>query len=120
MANKRKDERIVITSTATITVLTDDSVMAPFDGTVISISPGGVGLCAQTPVKRDSKMEVVLKFIDIEGKQRKETAQGRVVWQNEIPPYCVFGVEFTGLNGQDHPGLLGYLQSKTEQLNLKE
>lgn len=120
MANKRKNERIVITSTATITVLTDDSVMAPFDGTVINISPGGVGLCAQTPVKENNKIEVVLRFIDMEGKQRKESVQGRVVWQSEIPPFCVFGVEFIGLNEQDHPGLIGYLQSQTEQLNLKE
>lgn len=112
MRNRRRHERVAITSTAIITVLKDNSVMAPFDGLIMNISFGGIGICATQAVELCTDIEAVIKFVNVDGKIRQETIQGQVIWQAEMPPFYVFGVQFNGLNVRDHSRLLDYLETQ--------
>ena len=113
--NRRRYERVAITSTALITVLRDGSVMAPFGGLIMNISFGGVGICAMHAVELCTDIEVALKFVDIDGEMRQETIQGQVAWQTEMPPFYVFGVQFNGLNVRDHSKLMRYLEAQKKE-----
>ena len=115
MQNRRRHKRIKIDSTAIITVLKEDSVLTPFLGFVIQISYGGIGICATQPAEVNNEIELGLTLIDIEGKKRHETIQGRIVWQKKAPSFYIFGVQFTSLNKKDHPKLVSYLEAEKKE-----
>ncbi len=123
MHDRRQHERVSLFSTAVTTVLKEDSGIAPLDGFVLDISFGGARICATRSVEIGNETETVLKFINAKGELLQETVRGWVIWKSEKKPYYVFGVEFTGLNQKDQPGLLSYLEaqkSQKEELNLKD
>ena len=106
MVQRRQYERIVITSTASVEILSGESAGHSFDASVINISQGGLGLCAQRSAKTETKVEIDLNFIDTEGIQCRERVEGFIIWEKKMGPYFVIGVEFSGLDEQNHPGLM--------------
>ena len=114
MRKNRREERVTISSTAIITVFEEDFARPPVNGVVLNLSPHGLGMRTQKPIKLQTDVEISLKFIDPNGKDRTETVYGRVVWVREIFPDYFFGAELMGLNTIDHPGLQRYLQAEAQ------
>ena len=115
MINRRQDERVTITSTAKISVIVGDSVVDVIDGLIMNISRGGAQICTSKAINVSNEIQAALKFTNSKGEAIEEMVQGRVAWHAEMPPFFVFGVKFKGLNQEDHPGLLDYLQDQENE-----
>jgi hypothetical protein len=90
-----------------------------FDGEIISISPGSIGLRVDRPISQDSRIQVMLTFIDPEGERHQESVQGWLVWQDEMPPFYRIGVIFPEINERVNPSLVSYLWQQEQQGELK-
>ncbi len=115
MRQPRRYLRTMITGSACISVVRKGLITKSFEGVVISVGFGGFGVRALLPVDIHSEVEAVLSFVDIDGKTRYETVQGKVVWDAEKPPHFLFGIQYLGLNKKDHPGLLSYLEAQKKE-----
>ncbi len=111
---RRRFERIEITSTASLTVFSELSPTVKMEGTVVNISQGGVGLCLKEIIHPDTRIEVELTFIDTEGNKCVESIQGQVMWKKVIKPHVLIGVHFGSLDEEAHPGLVRSLKAQTE------
>ena len=116
---RRNSKRITITSTAVISLPEDNSDVGSFNGTVINVSRGGVGLCMTKSIKKDLVVNVELKFIDPEGNQCEEIVKGRIAWQTEIAPFYIIGVEFDNQKDWGKSSLWRYLELKEEEVSQK-
>jgi PilZ domain len=115
MRQTRKYLRGTITATAAITELRAGTVVKSFDGTVIAIGYGGMGVRSLLPLAIGASVEAVLNFIGVDGKMHYETVQGKVVWYTKQQTNYVFGIQFLGLNNKDHNGLIKYLDMQREE-----
>ncbi len=84
-----------------------------FEGQIVSVSPGSMGLRANKPVSPDHRMQLMLTFIDREGGRSRESVQGWVVWQDERPPFYLLGVIFPEINERENPKLTSYLSEES-------
>lgn len=115
LPQRRHSKRIAITSTVVISVPNDDSDVLSFNGTVINVSRGGLGLCTTKSIKKDLVLNVELKFIDPEGNQCEETIEGRIAWQTEIAPFYIIGLEFNNQKDLEKTSLWQYLEVKENE-----
>lgn len=116
MSYKRKNKRTHITATALIRSLDGDSEGKPFNGLVMNISRGGAEFSATQYLKPGESFEAVLWFIDSNGKVAGgETVQGVARWKKKLPPFYMFGVEFSDINPKTHKELLQYIESVKDE-----
>jgi hypothetical protein len=115
MRPKRRYLRGTITATASITELRSGLVIKSFEGTVIAIGYGGMGVRSLLPLNIGSEVEAVISFIGVDGKIHYETVQGKVVWYTKHQTNYLFGIQFFGLNAKDHAGLIRYLDAQREE-----
>lgn len=111
-------QSIKIDLTATI-LYENGSVIDSFDGEIVSISPGSIGLRVSRPIKQDSRIQVTLTFIDQEGERHPESIQGWLVWQEEASPFYQIGVVFPEMNERINPKLINYLWEQDQRGNLE-
>jgi hypothetical protein len=115
MRPTRRYIRGTITATAAITEMRSGMVVKSFEGTVIAIGYGGMGVRSLLPLNIGSEVEAVLNFIGVDGKSHYESVQGKVVWYTNHQTNYLFGIQFFGLNNKDHTGLIQYLDAQREE-----
>ena len=116
---RRHSKRIAITSTVVISIPNDDSDVGSFNGTVVNVSRGGLGLCTTLSLKKDLVLNVELKFIDPEGNRCEQLVEGRIAWQTEIAPFYIIGLEFNNQKDLEKTSLGQYLEVKENEASQK-
>jgi hypothetical protein len=74
----------------------------------INISYGGLAVYSKNPLT--GQVYVKLYFGDGTGKKIDETAVAQVAWQERVGSWYAVGLQFKGLNPQDHSMTLGFLK----------
>jgi c-di-GMP-binding flagellar brake protein YcgR len=74
----------------------------------INISYGGLAVYSKNPLT--GRVYVKLYFGDGTGKKIDETVVAQVVWQESVGSWYAVGLQFKGLNPQDHSMTLGFLK----------
>ncbi len=81
---------------------------SPAEAYAINISYGGMAVYSKNPLS--GRVYIKLYFGDGTGKKIDETVVGQIVWQEQMGSWYVMGVQFKGLNPQDHSMTLGFLK----------
>ena len=80
----------------------------PLEAYAVNISYGGMAVYSKDPLS--GQVYVKLYFVDGTGKKVDETVAGQVVWQEYVGSWYAVGVQFKGLNPQNHSMTLGFLK----------
>ena len=115
MRQRRRYKRTKIQSMAIITVVGNGSVLGPFEGLIWSIGFGGVGVRSRQAVGINSQVEAILTLTDSSGNIRREAVQGTVIWEAHRSSYFIFGMQFDGINRDDHPVLINFLEAQKRE-----
>ncbi len=92
-------------------VLGDDRITAMVD----NFSLTGMGLYCLHPVKVDTPVEAMIKFVTKEGLQDSDRIKGKVVWTIRHNDIYMMGVAFDSpLSEEDHPNLFSLYHSLLE------
>jgi hypothetical protein len=86
----------------------DDGIDS-FDGQIITLTPGSMGLYTTRPIPPDTRVQIILTFMNSEGREYNESVYASVVWQDIAPPFYLIGAIFPDVNEQDNPNLIIYL-----------
>ena len=76
----------------------------------IDISPGGIGLHTSKRIPVGQKVVVKIGFLNAHATIQFETFDGTVKWCRTQGFGFTAGIEFNGINPQQHPRLVNFLQ----------
>ncbi|GEM_PF-5032364 len=108
---------VEMNTTATLLIDEEGDSIDAIEGKIVSVSPGGIGLCAKRPVPPDCRLRMILTFVNEEGERSQESVQGWIVWQEEAPPFHLWGVIFPEMNERENPNLIQFLSEMDQEGN---
>ncbi len=75
-----------------------------------NIGFGGIGGYTRDLVKAGSDALVQIHFVQREGGESIESAQGQIIWQKQDGNFTALGIGFSELKSERHPQLISYLR----------
>lgn len=119
MSEQHRVEFLEMNLTATVVSEIGGSVDS-FDGEIVSMSPGSLGLRTNRSIHPDSPLQVTLTFTDPKGERHSESVRGWLVWLDEAPPFYLLGIIFPEINERENPNLVKYLSGMDQRGGVEE
>jgi hypothetical protein len=108
MVERRKHLRVTIKSVADAAI---DGQPEHFESFIGGISRGGLELYAKRPIEKGMRLQLLLDFLDKDGKPQREMVRGQVRWALLFDDNRLAGIQFDQvITEQNHPLLFAYLQ----------
>lgn len=106
--DQRRHKRVTIKSVAEV-VAENNSRFQAFVG---GISRGGLEIYAPQPVATNARLQMVLTFLDKDGKMQEESVAGVVRWSARFESSYLSGIEFDHLvDAGRTPALAAYIEN---------
>lgn len=83
----------------------------PIEAYALDISYGGIAVNVTLPLA--GKVNVTIYFTAGSGEKIGETVSGHIIWCKPSKALYKVGIEFDGLNANDHPQLFNYIKAFT-------